>query len=134
LIVYAWQRIAEDLTTAIESGEFKPGQRLPALHITAERWGVSTTAVGRAYDDLTVSGALCHMPGGPYYVSQAGQTAPAEPAAPAFLTAGEAAAEARLSKMTVYRLINDGTIKTKRVGRNYRIYADSFRAYLNDGR
>jgi excisionase family DNA binding protein len=134
MAAYLWQRIAREITTAIDSGEFKPGDRLPALLKLAERWEVSAAVVNSACAHLTASGVLRHAPHGPYHVRDPGQAS--EPAtsgqAPLFLTVAEVATQARLSKMTIYRLIDKGTIRSKRIGRNFRIYADSWHAYLND--
>jgi excisionase family DNA binding protein len=38
-----------------------------------------------------------------------------------YYTVAEVAAIIRTSKMTVYRLINDGQLKYQRIGRNFRI-------------
>lgn len=46
------------------------------------------------------------------------------------LTVAECAAEARVSRMTVYRLIHDGTIPHVRVGKSYRVPEDAWRTYL----
>ena len=47
------------------------------------------------------------------------------------MTVAEAAAEARVSKMTIYRLVHDGKITSVRVGRSFRIPEEAWRAYLN---
>jgi len=137
MIRYVWQQVASEITAAIDSGEFKPDGCLPPLAMLAERWGASTTAVSRECEHLTASGVLRHRPNGPYYAGgkpqaskPAAATASSEPVM--FLTPAECARQARLSKMTIYRLIGDGTIRAKRVGRSFRIHADSWRAYLND--
>ncbi len=46
------------------------------------------------------------------------------------LTAAEVAAVLRVSKMTVYRFVHDGTIRSMRVGRSFRIPEAAFRDYL----
>lgn len=46
---------------------------------------------------------------------------------PKLLTVTEVAAIARISKMTVYRLIQTGELEAKRVGGSYRILESSLR-------
>jgi excisionase family DNA binding protein len=52
---------------------------------------------------------------------------------PKFMTVAEVAAILRVSKMTVYRLANDGVIKSTRVGRSFRITEAAVRDYLEQG-
>ena len=47
-----------------------------------------------------------------------------------YWTVEEIAKQLRVSKMTVYRLIETGEIDHIRVGRNYRVTEESLRAYL----
>ena len=47
------------------------------------------------------------------------------------LTAAEVAEQLRVSKMTVYRLVQRGELPAVRVGRNYRIRERELRAYLD---
>jgi excisionase family DNA binding protein len=49
---------------------------------------------------------------------------------PEFLNANEVARILRVSKMTVYREIHSGVLESVRVGRSFRIPADSVRQYL----
>lgn len=46
------------------------------------------------------------------------------------LTVEEVASDLRVSKMTVYRLIKQGTLPAVRVGRGYRIKAQQVERYL----
>jgi excisionase family DNA binding protein len=48
------------------------------------------------------------------------------------LTAGEVAAQLRVSTMTVYRLIRRGELPAVRVGRNYRVRAEELERYLSE--
>lgn len=48
------------------------------------------------------------------------------------LTVSEVAAMLRLSKMTIYRLMDKGALPALRVGRSFRIPRDSVRALLED--
>jgi excisionase family DNA binding protein len=43
-----------------------------------------------------------------------------------YLTVAEVALMLRVSKMTVYRMVNDATLDAVRVGRAFRIIADDF--------
>lgn len=47
-----------------------------------------------------------------------------------FLTVAEVATVLRLSKMTVYRLVKDGTLESRRVGRSYRIPVQAARNFI----
>ena len=46
------------------------------------------------------------------------------------LTVNEVADLLRVSRMTVYRLIKEGSLKALRVGRNYRLREDDVDEYL----
>jgi excisionase family DNA binding protein len=47
-----------------------------------------------------------------------------------FLTVTEVAATLRVSNMTVYRLINTGSLAAVRIGRSFRIREDDLNRYL----
>jgi excisionase family DNA binding protein len=47
-----------------------------------------------------------------------------------FVTVAEVAVNLRVSKMTVYRLIEQRELRTVRVGRSFRVPAQSVRDYL----
>lgn len=47
-----------------------------------------------------------------------------------WLTVREVAAEFRVSRMTIYRLVNAGTLPSVRVGNSVRITRAAVRAYL----
>lgn len=49
---------------------------------------------------------------------------------PRFLTVTEVAATLRVSTMTVYRLINTGTLPAIRIGKSFRIREDDLGRYL----
>ena len=49
-----------------------------------------------------------------------------------FLTVTEVAAQLRVSKMTVYRLVHGGTMPAVRVGRSFRVPASAVEEYLTD--
>lgn len=52
------------------------------------------------------------------------------PPADPWLTVAEVARQLRVSKMTVYRLVNGGELRSVRVGRSFRIRASWFRKWL----
>lgn len=47
-----------------------------------------------------------------------------------FLTVAEVAAQVRVSKMTVYRLVHGGELEAVRVGRSFRVSEQAVRDYL----
>ncbi len=47
-----------------------------------------------------------------------------------FLTVAEVADRMRVSKMTVYRLVHNGTLEAIRVGRSFRVTEEAMEAYL----
>lgn len=50
-----------------------------------------------------------------------------------YMTVREVAALLRVSKMTVYRLTEDDTLPSVRIGRSVRIPTDAVRGYLDRG-
>ena len=87
-------------------------------------------------------GGSCPPPGRPALTAVPSQPERPErerPAAPVvvmppghrpMLTADECATMARVGKMTIYRLIHAGVVEATRVGRNLRVFEDSWKAYL----
>jgi excisionase family DNA binding protein len=51
----------------------------------------------------------------------------------AFWTVAEVAAFARVSKMTIYRLVHAGDLESVRVGRSFRILSGSVTTYFSPG-
>lgn len=49
---------------------------------------------------------------------------------PRFLTVAEVAAQVRVSKMTVYRLVHSGELEAVRVGRSFRVREDAVQALI----
>lgn len=47
-----------------------------------------------------------------------------------YLTVGEVAAQLRVSSMTVYRLINAGSLPAVRIGRSFRLREEDLDRYL----
>jgi len=53
-----------------------------------------------------------------------------QPAQPRFLTVAEVAEQMRVSNMTVYRILHSGELPAIRVGRSFRVPAESLEKYL----
>lgn len=51
-------------------------------------------------------------------------------AAPELLTVNEIAGLLRLSKMTIYRLIESGELSALRIGRSYRVHRDALTEFM----
>jgi excisionase family DNA binding protein len=51
-------------------------------------------------------------------------------ATPELLTVNEIAGLLRLSKMTIYRLIEGGELPALRIGRSYRVHRDALTAFM----
>jgi len=56
-------RIAEELEAAVLKGEYGPGERLPAGHTLADRYGVNRHTVERAVDQLQSKGLVYRVRG-----------------------------------------------------------------------
>lgn len=54
--------------------------------------------------------------------------------APVWLTVPEVAGRLRVSRMTVYRLVHDGTIPSIRVGRGFRINPIDLDVFLREAK
>jgi GntR family transcriptional regulator len=57
-LALAYERISEDLTDRIESGEMKAGERLPGEHDLATRYGVTRMTVRHALSSLVERGLI----------------------------------------------------------------------------
>ncbi|WP_233604565.1 winged helix-turn-helix domain-containing protein [Micromonospora sp. HM5-17] len=62
------QRVMDDLTARIRSGEYPPGVRLPSRRELAVAYGVSEQTIRNATYRLAVAGLLESVPRGGYYV------------------------------------------------------------------
>lgn len=56
----------------------------------------------------------------------------AQPSAPRFLTVAEVAEMARVSKMTVYRMVHAGELPAIRVGKSFRVPMEAVEELFND--
>lgn len=57
----------------------------------------------------------------------------AEPSAPRFLTVAEVAEMARVSRMTVYRMVHAGDLPAIRVGKSFRVPEAAVEEMLSEG-
>jgi DNA-binding transcriptional regulator YhcF (GntR family) len=57
-----YQRIAESLRRRIESGQLKPGERVPSTRAIARRWGVALATAAHALGALTAEGLVRTVP------------------------------------------------------------------------
>ncbi|WP_423791004.1 winged helix-turn-helix domain-containing protein [Micromonospora cathayae] len=69
---YAYQRVAEDLTRRIKSGEFPPGSRLPSRAQLCEEYEVSSFVADRVFLILKMNGLTDSLPGAGVYVKESG--------------------------------------------------------------
>ena len=51
---------------------------------------------------------------------------------PALLTVPELAAVLRVGRNTAYRLVEDGTVRSVKIGRQFRIYREDLIRYVSD--
>jgi excisionase family DNA binding protein len=137
-----WIIAARKLHEMIQAGELKPGDQLPGRALLAARLGVRPGTLARAIRDLDACGVLCHGRSGRTWVAP--EPSPPEPAQPEpaaapvvilpghrpTLTVAECASSARVSKRTVYRLIQAGAVEATQVAGRFRVIEDSWRKYL----
>ncbi|MGI5153482.1 winged helix-turn-helix domain-containing protein [Plantactinospora sp. CA-294935] len=64
------QKLIEDLTRRIESGEFPPGAKLPSRTELCAQYEVSSQTVRIAVERLKAAGIIESVPGGGYYVKR----------------------------------------------------------------
>ncbi|MEO6912392.1 MAG: winged helix-turn-helix domain-containing protein, partial [Candidatus Baltobacteraceae bacterium] len=64
-------QIADQLVEAIESGQLKPGDRLPAMRELAAQLACALVTVSQAYDLLTARGRLISRVGRGTFVADA---------------------------------------------------------------
>ncbi|HEY3504191.1 MAG TPA: GntR family transcriptional regulator [Actinocatenispora sp.] len=74
-----YQRIADDLLARIRSGEFRPGDRLPAASKLLATYGVSKTTVAAALDVLRASGLVVTRQGSGAYVRETSEVRRSSP-------------------------------------------------------
>ncbi len=67
---YLYQKIAEDLRSAIQAGKLTPGDRLPSLDNLAETYSVNRITVRRALTELRDDGLIYAVPAEGTYVAE----------------------------------------------------------------
>ena len=65
-----WMQVADDLRGMIESGELRPGDRLPGEAEMAQLYGVSRDTIRRATLELSEEGLLVILHGRGTYVAE----------------------------------------------------------------
>src|SRR5579884_1539782 len=65
-----YQKITETLRHAIETGKYKPGQKLPSEAQLSRTFGASRLTVARALNELEAAGSVIRRPGSGSYVNQ----------------------------------------------------------------
>jgi DNA-binding GntR family transcriptional regulator len=63
-----FMRIAADLRTRIESGEFGPGQPVSSITTICQEWGCARETASHALATLASEGYVRRYPGKGYYV------------------------------------------------------------------
>jgi DNA-binding GntR family transcriptional regulator len=61
--VPVWRQIADHVIAAVESGELRPGEKLPGGRWLAGDWGVGYSTVAKAMSWLIAEGVLISTPG-----------------------------------------------------------------------
>ncbi len=69
---YAYQRIADDMTRRIKSGEFPPCTKLPSRAELCAEYEVSSFVADRVYLILKMNGLTESLPGAGVYVKENG--------------------------------------------------------------
>ena len=69
-----YRQVEEGIRQRIESGEFKPGERLPPQYELAQEYQVSMITVRRAINNLVHQGVLFTRPGKGTYVEEPGRS------------------------------------------------------------
>jgi GntR family transcriptional regulator of arabinose operon len=64
-----YQRVIQDICAHIESGQWRPGDKLPSEHALCERYGVSQITVRRALRELAQAGRVYSHHGLGWFVS-----------------------------------------------------------------
>lgn len=67
-----WMQVADDLRGMIESGELRPGDRLPGEAEMAQLYGVSRDTIRRATSELSEEGLLVILHGRGTYAAEKG--------------------------------------------------------------
>src|SRR5687768_1916165 len=80
--LYAYRRIAGEVSARIADGTLRPGDRLPSVRRTSAQWGVSIPTVLQAYRLLEAQRVVAPRPKSGFFVLARGAShRPAEPRA-----------------------------------------------------
>ena len=71
----AWHRIASDLRTQIQTGEFSPGNPAPSITTLVQDYARSRATCAKALRALAADGLLIRYPGLGYYIADSGDQA-----------------------------------------------------------
>ena len=126
---------AGEITRDIIAGVYKPGDKLPPVARLAQVYGVPRLVMEQALQALCRENALCpakNPPDGRQRFTVAEESPAGEPDVlqEKYLTVTEVAAALRVSNMTVYRLVHDREIASKRIGRAFRVPERAVRDFL----
>lgn len=134
-----WVGVANFIAEGIAEGKYKPGVRLPHTDDFMKELGLSSRSpVDQALYELVAKGLIEKRGRGCFFVPGGGEPDSARKAERIDLKAGEdnflkvpeIAIAMRVSKMTVYRLIDAGELEAIRIGRSFRVAERSVNDYL----
>lgn len=149
----ALKACAEEIAARLADGRYPPGEWLPSLQVISDDSGFSRGTVERALPALAGEGLICHVPGKGHHPAAGGEpghaprrrrrgasaagpggAVPADLLSRPYITPTELAAYLRVSKMTVYRAIENGRIPgALRVSPTaIRLPSDGVRAFIED--
>ncbi|NHZ47765.1 winged helix-turn-helix transcriptional regulator, partial [Desulfovibrio sp. XJ01] len=80
---FHYHRVERHVTDMIQSGRFRPGDRLPSLRGLSTSMGLSIATVGHAYLELERKGIIEARPRSGYFVRQGMRGLPVPQARPA---------------------------------------------------
>ena len=76
---YLYEKLANDIASAIQQGLFSVNERLPSLRLVSKQYAVSMATTIQAYQKLELEGLIESRPKSGYYVSQWITAQPDEP-------------------------------------------------------
>lgn len=66
-----YEQIKEQIISSVNSGELKPGDKLPSIRRLAEELELNVNTVKRAFQELEAEGVTCSHPGKGVFISEA---------------------------------------------------------------
>ncbi len=103
---HLYERVAGELASLIESGTFRPGDRVPSVRERAEQRGVSVTTILQAYRLLETQGYIEARPQSGYYVRERYSTGLPEPELDAASASPERVSVESLALMIMRDMVN----------------------------